>query len=88
MRRRNAEPLIESWTESTMNCMGGWTSRLLLRLIDLENAIRDETSLRSFTNGYRLAIGINRALSDRPPFSFAKEEEEHARVLNEEEHPM
>ncbi|BAK97653.1 hypothetical protein OBV_04550 [Oscillibacter valericigenes Sjm18-20] len=62
--------------------------KLLLRLINLENAIRDETSLRSFTNGYRLAIGINRELSDRPPYSFDKEEEEHARVLNEEEHPM
>ena len=35
---------------------------------DLENAIRDETSLRSFTNGYLLAIKINRELSDRPHY--------------------
>lgn len=57
--------------------------KLLLRLIDLENAIQDEISLRSFTNGYRLACGIQRELSGRPPYSFDKEEEEHAGV-NEE----
>ncbi|MET0017078.1 DUF6809 family protein [Oscillibacter sp.] len=61
---------------------------LLLRYIDLENALRDETSLHSFLAGYHLACGIYRELSDQPRYSFDKEEEEHARVLNEEEHPM
>jgi hypothetical protein len=62
--------------------------KLLLRLIDLENALRDEASLHSFISGYRMACGIQRKLSDRTPYSFDKEEEAHARVLNEAEHPM
>jgi len=62
--------------------------KLLLRLIDLENALRDEASLHSFISGYRMTCGIQRELSARPPYSFDKEEEEHAKELNEEEHPM
>ena len=61
---------------------------LLLRLTDLENAIREEASLQSFISGYRLTCGIQKELSARPPYSFDKEEEEHARVLNEEDRPM
>ncbi|BAK97691.1 hypothetical protein OBV_04930 [Oscillibacter valericigenes Sjm18-20] len=62
--------------------------KLLLRLIDLENAIQDETSLRNFTNGYLLARGIDRGLSGRPPYFFDREEEGHAKVLNEKENPV
>ena len=63
--------------------LDGQERKLLLRLIDLENAIRDEASLQSFTAGYQLACGIQRELAQEPQYSFDKEEEEHARILNE-----
>ena len=52
--------------------------RLLLKLVDLEDALRCEATLHSFTCGYRLACGIHRELAEEPPYSFAKEEEERA----------
>ncbi|MPN34640.1 hypothetical protein SDC9_182134 [bioreactor metagenome] len=54
---------------------------LLLRYIDLENALREETSLCSFLNGYRLACGIYRELLQEPPHSFEQEEETTAEAL-------
>lgn len=45
----------------------------------------EEASLHSFISGYRMACGIQGELSTQPRYSFDKEEEEHARVLNEEE---
>ena len=55
--------------------------KLLLRLLDLESSLRDESCLYSFINGYRLASGINRELSDEPPYSFDSEEEEKAKTI-------
>lgn len=50
--------------------------KLLLRLIDTAEALRDEQSLVSFTAGFKLAHGIAEELG--PPYSFAKEEEQGA----------
>lgn len=79
---------LERAHEKLHSQLDGQGRKLLLRLTDLENAIRDEASLQSFISGYRLACGIQKELSVRPPYSFDKEEEEHARVLNEEYRPM
>ena len=49
--------------------------RLLLKLVDLEDALRGESTLHSFTSGFRLACGINQELSEEQ-CSFEKEEEE------------
>ena len=49
--------------------------RLLLKLMDLEDALRGESTLHRFTSGFRLACGINRELSEEQ-YSFEKEEEE------------
>ena len=54
---------------------------LLLRYIDLENALREETSLCSFLNGYRLACGIYRELLQEPPHSFDREEEKRSEEI-------
>ena len=51
--------------------------RLLLKLVDLEDALRGEATLHSFVSGYRLACGINRELSEEQ-YSFEKEEEERS----------
>ena len=52
--------------------------KLLLRLVDMEDHLRDTATLHSFTCGYRLACGIHRELAEEPMYSFAKEEEERA----------
>ena len=49
--------------------------RKLLKLVDLEAELRDETALASFAAGFRLAWGIISELSMEPPYSFAEEEE-------------
>ena len=50
---------------------------LLLHLLDLEDDLRDRTSLDSFITGIRLARGIE--LREIPPYSFDGENEEQAR---------
>ena len=54
---------------------------LLLHLLDLEDDLRDETSLHSFIAGIRLARGIEEELSEIPPYSFDDESEERARQM-------
>ena len=52
--------------------------KLLLRLVDMEDNLRGHATLHSFTCGYRLACGIHREVTEEPPYSFVKEEEERA----------
>lgn len=52
--------------------------KLLLRLVYMEDNLRGQATLHSFTCGYRLACGIHRELAEEPMYSFAKEEEERA----------
>ena len=52
--------------------------KLLLKLVDMEDSLRCESTLHSFTSGYRLACGIHREITEEPLYSFAKEEEERA----------
>ena len=47
----------------------------MLQLADLENELRDETSLTSFIAGFQLGMGIARELE---PYSFEDEEERQA----------
>ena len=50
--------------------------KMLLRLVDLEAALRDEACLDSFMSGYRLAHGIHQELlADQPPYNFENEDE-------------
>ena len=53
--------------------------RLLLKLVDLEDALRCEATLHSFVSGYRLACGVHYELSAEPMYSFDREEEELSR---------
>ncbi|MEG0441264.1 MAG: hypothetical protein RR544_03055, partial [Oscillospiraceae bacterium] len=61
--------------------------KLLLQITDLQNAIQDEASLRSFFAGFRLACGIHRELAQEPPYSFDRDEERcaEAQYLKEQE---
>lgn len=57
--------------------------KLLLRLADLEEELRDEVRLSSFTCGFRLAQGIQQELN--PPYSFENENEQKACRIAEQE---
>ena len=48
--------------------------RSLLKLVDLEAELRDETSLASFAAGFRLAWGIIAELNTEPPYSHPQAE--------------
>ena len=53
--------------------------KLLLRIADMEDELRDEACLNSFISGYRLAQGIQQELqADQPPYSFEAEDERQA----------
>ena len=53
--------------------------KLLLRLLDAEERLRDEEKLDSFFSGFRLADGVHRELESVPPYSFEDEDEARAR---------
>ena len=53
--------------------------KLLLRIADMEDELRDEACLNSFISGFRLAQGIQQELlADQPPYSFEAEDERQA----------
>ena len=49
----------------------------LLRLLDAQNALLAESTLMSFTAGFRLAWGMAKELESDGLYSFELEEEEH-----------
>ena len=53
--------------------------KLLLKMADLEDALREEACLNSFISGYRLAQGIQQELlADHLPYNFENEVEQRA----------
>ncbi len=53
--------------------------KLLLRLTDLEDELRDEVKLDSFISGFRLDQGIQQELlAEQLPYSFEDEDEQRA----------
>ena len=65
--------------------LGQQDQETLLQLADLENELREETSLASFTAGFKLAWGIARELEADGLYSFQKEEEQRACEIMERE---
>lgn len=53
--------------------------RKLLRLLDLQAAIQEESSVESFVSGFRLTWGIAKELEADGLYSFLEEEEKLAR---------
>ena len=51
--------------------------RKLLRLLDAQNILLEESTLMSFTAGFKLAWGMAKELEADGLYSFEKEEEEH-----------
>ena len=57
----------------------------LLRLLDAQNALLAESTLMSFTAGFKLAWGMAKELEADGLYSFELEEEEHIRRLTEQD---
>ena len=51
--------------------------RKLLRMIDTQNSLLAESTLMSFTAGFKLAWGMVKELEADGLYSFEREEEEH-----------
>ena len=59
--------------------LGKAERRMLLRLVDMENELKEQESIEAFIFGFRFASGIQRELSELPPYSFEAENEKQAR---------
>ncbi len=59
--------------------------RKLLRLIDIQNSLLAESTLMSFTAGFKLAWGMTKELEAGGLYSFEREDEENACRLTEQE---
>jgi hypothetical protein len=70
---------IEMTCEQLRTQMDREERRKLLRLIDVQDEIRNESSLESFVSGFRLAWGIAKELEETGLYSFDEEESERIR---------
>ena len=72
------EEEIEQTHQEVRDCLDKMQRRRLMHLVDTQNLLREETSLASFTAGFKLAWGIARELEADGLYSFQKEEEQRA----------
>ena len=68
---------IKSAHEELRRDMDAAGRRKLLRLLDAQNILLEESTLMSFTAGFKLAWGMVKELEADGLYSFEKEEEEH-----------
>ena len=67
---------IERAHEELRRDMDATGRRKLLRLLDAQNALLTESTLMSFTAGFKLAWGMAKELEADGLYSFEREEEE------------
>ncbi len=79
------EEEIEQTRQEVRDCLDKLQRRKLMQLVDAQNLLREETSLASFTAGFKLAWGIARELEADGLYSFQKEEERRACEIMERE---
>ena len=68
---------IEYAHEDLRRDMDAAGRRKLLRLLDAQNILLEESTLMSFTAGFKLAWGMAKELEADGLYSFEKEEEDH-----------
>ena len=76
---------VRAAEETLRATLDGDQRRLLLRLTDAHNALREETALCGFLSGWRLADGIRDALDALPRFSILDEDEARSKKAYEED---
>ena len=70
---------VEDAREELRRDMDAAERKKLLRLLDAQNALLTESTLMSFTAGFKLAAGIAGELG--APYSFDADEEEKAKEM-------
>lgn len=65
---------IENARQTVRDCLDREQRRTLMRLVDTQNLLREETSVASFMAGFKLAWGIARELETGGLYSFEQEE--------------
>ena len=68
---------IKSAQEELRRDMDAAGRRKMLHLLDAQNALLAESTLMSFTAGFKLAWGMARELEADGRYSFEQEQEEH-----------
>ena len=68
---------VEYAQEELRRGMDAAGRRKLLRMIDTQNSLLAESTLMSFTAGFKLAWGLAKELEADGLYSFEREEEEH-----------
>ena len=76
---RELEEDIESTRRDVRDCLDKLQRRRLMHLVDTQNLLREETSLTSFTAGFKLAWGLSKELEADGLYSFDEEETERVR---------
>ena len=79
------EEEMEQARQEVRDCLDKLQRRKLMQLVDAQNLLREETSLASFTAGFKLAWWIARELEADGLYSFQKEEERRACEIMERE---
>ena len=69
---------IENTRQEVRDCLDKMQRRRLMHLVDTQNLLREETSLASFTAGFKLAWGLAQELEADGLYSFEDEEEARA----------
>ena len=78
---------IENTRQEVRDCLDKLQRRKLMHLVDTQNLLREETSLASFTAGFKLAWGLAQELEADGLYSFGDEEEERALRRTEQDAP-
>ena len=68
---------VEYAQEKLRRDMDATERKKLLRLLDAQNTLLAESTLMSFTAGFKLAWGMAKELEADGLYSFEKEEEDH-----------
>ena len=68
---------VKSAQEELRRDMDAAGRKKLLRLLDAQNALLTESTLMSFTAGFKLAWGMAKELEADGLYSFEQEDEEH-----------
>lgn len=69
---------IESVRREVRDCLSKMQRRKLMSLVDMQNQLREEISLASFTAGFKLAWGLAKELETSGLYSFDAEMAERA----------
>jgi len=68
---------IETTRQEVRDCLDKMQRRRLMHLVDTQDLLREETSLASFTAGFKLAWGMSKELEADGLYSFDQEETKH-----------